>query len=95
MAYIGHRCGCGHTDLSHTGDGTTGACHARFGSSCGGKCAPAQPEVITSFDAKGKPIEQITPPGEGLKSQSGAPIVRTCTCDECTALYEQLAGANA
>jgi hypothetical protein len=22
MAYIGHRCDCGHTDLSHAGDGT-------------------------------------------------------------------------
>jgi hypothetical protein len=41
MAYIGHRCPCGHTDLQHTQtgeDGNLGHCTADFGST---GCGPA------------------------------------------------------
>jgi hypothetical protein len=98
MAYIGHRCDCGHSDLQHTGDGTgkLGACQASYGYSCGRGCGPTpEPEVISTFDSKGRPIERIIPPGDGLKSESGAPIVRTCPCDACTALHSELAGTPA
>lgn len=99
MAYIGHRCGCGHTDLSHIHDGTSdslGACAAEFGATCRRTCGPlTEPEVIPTFDSKGRPVERIITPGGGLPSESGAPIVKTCPCDACQALHEQLAGAAA
>ncbi|MET9517007.1 hypothetical protein [Streptomyces sp. NPDC002994] len=96
MAYIGHRCGCGHSDLQHSGEGPAGTCQAASGASCGRGCTPSpDPEVIPTFDTKGQPIERLIPPGEGLASMSGAPIVRTCSCDACAALHEQLTSVAA
>lgn len=94
MAYIGHRCTCGHTDLQHTQDGagnTLGRCTGSF-NACACGPIPA-PEVVPSFDRKGKRVERIIEPGSGLPSESGAPVVKTCPCDACVALHEQLVSA--
>lgn len=94
MAYIGHRCDCGHSDLQHTGDGTSdtlGACSASF-NPCGCGTTP-EPEVIPTFDTKGRTVERVIAPGGGLPSESGNPVVKTCPCDACVALHEQLVSA--
>lgn len=100
MAYIGHRCDCGHTDLSHEHDGTSdnlGRCTAEFGSTCRRACGPvvAPPEVIPTFDAKGNQVERVIEPGDGLRAMGDHVIVRTCPCDACVALHEQMAAVNA
>lgn len=95
MAYIGHRCNCGHSDLNHAQDGTAetlGACTT----TCQRPCGPvAEPEVIPTFDIKAKPVERIIPPGDGLRSEGGGIVVKTCACDACIALHEQLAPVSA
>lgn len=93
MAFIGHRCTCGHNDLNHTrNDKGKAVCTARSGGSCGKGCiASGEPELLPTFDRKGRHIEQITPPGDGLKTESGSTGVKTCICDACQALYAQLA----
>ena len=95
MAYIGHRCDCGHSDLQHAADGTAdtlGLCTADYGVTCRRTCGPVpEPEVIPTFDFHGRPVERVIAPGGGLPSVSGAAGVKTCPCDACTALYEQLA----
>jgi hypothetical protein len=95
MAYIGHRCTCGHSDLNHTKDGTSqslGGCTA----TCQKPCGPTpEPEVIPTFDLKAQPVERVIVPGEGLPSEGGGFVIRTCTCDACVALHEQLATAAA
>lgn len=95
MAFIGHRCGCGHNDLNHTQDGTgesLGSCVT----TCTRPCGPVrEPEVIPTFDIKAQPVERIVIPGEGLPTEGGGFVVRTCTCDACQALYEQHALAAA
>lgn len=95
MAYIGHRCPCGHSDLQHAGDGTgqtLGQCTAEYGTTCSRTCGPVQtPEVIPTFDCKGRAIERVLAPGDGLRSESGTPLVKTCLCDACTALHGELA----
>lgn len=97
MAYIGHRCDCGHSDLSHAGDGTgenLGRCTAEFGASCKHTCGPVpQPEVIPTFDGKGNQVERVIEPGGGLPSESGNAVVKTCPCDACVAMHEQLVSA--
>jgi hypothetical protein len=91
MAYIGHRCDCGHSDLNHRQDGggeSLGGCVA----TCQRPCGPMpEPEVIPTFDLKAKPVERVIVPGEGLPG--GGFVVRTCTCDACVALHEQLVAA--
>jgi hypothetical protein len=90
MAYIGHPCACGHTDLQHSANGA-GKSLGRCSTACARPCGPlAAPEVRPTFDAKGRPVERIIPPGEGLRSMGGVVVVRTCPCDACTALYEQV-----
>jgi hypothetical protein len=96
MAYIGHRCPCGHTDLQHTQngeDGNLGHCTADFGSTCRRTCGPIPepPEVIPTFDIKGNQVERVIEPGGGLPSENGNPVVKTCPCAACVALHEQLA----
>ncbi|WP_055696530.1 hypothetical protein [Streptomyces silaceus] len=97
MAYIGHRCDCGHSDLQHAEDGTSttlGRCAAEYGVTCSRTCGPLnQSEVIPTFDCKGNRVERVIVPGEGLPSESGASIVKTCPCESCTALHEQVASA--
>jgi hypothetical protein len=95
MAYIGHRCDCGHSDLNHTQDGA-GKSLGNCTSTCQRPCGPiAQPEVIPTFDLKAKPVERVIIPGEGLLTESGGFAVRTCACDACVALHEQLTEAAA
>ena len=94
MAYIGHRCDCGHTDLQHTQNGegdSLGNCTADYGVTCGRACGPIpEPEVIPTFDFRGRSVERVIAPGDGLRSESGAKIAATCPCAACQALYEQL-----
>lgn len=95
MAYIGHRCDCGHSNLNHAQDGgseSLGGCTA----TCQRPCGPTpEPEVIPIFDFKARPIERVITPGEGLPSEGGGYVVRTCACDACVAVHEQLATASA
>lgn len=89
MAYIGHRCGCGHSDLQHSDSDT---CQANAGTSCGRGCTPdPESQILPSFDAKGTRIERVLPPGDSFKSVGGVSIVTTCTCDACQTLHQQLA----
>ncbi|MCI3271428.1 hypothetical protein [Streptomyces cylindrosporus] len=95
MAYIGHRCKCGHSDLHHTQDGTgktLGRCTADYGKGCSRGCSRSipEPEVIPSFDGKGRVVERVIEPGDGLASMSDSPTVRTCPCEACVALYAQV-----
>jgi hypothetical protein len=46
--------------------------------------------VIPTFDFRGRPVERVIAPGDGLRSISGVKIAATCPCASCTALYEQL-----
>lgn len=95
MAYIGHRCTCGHSDLNHRQDGTAttlGGCAA----TCQRPCGPLPaPEVIPTFDLKARPVDRVIVPGEGLPAEGGNYVIRTCACDACTALYEQTAQPQA
>lgn len=87
MAYIGHRCGCGHMDIRHElkKDGTRGSC------SCSNRCRKSTTATVApSFDPKGRTVERIVPPGERLGN-----VVPTCSCDACEALYAELTGAAA
>jgi hypothetical protein len=95
MAFIGHRCSCGHNDLNHTqNDKGKRICTARAGGSCGKGCYPqGEPEVMPTFDRKGLRVERLITPGNGLETENGTHVVRTCTCDDCQALYQQLAPA--
>lgn len=95
MAYIGHRCDCGHSDLNHRQDGT-GTSLGGCVTTCQQPCGPIpEPEVIPTFDLKAKPVERIIVPGEGLPSEGGGFVVRTCACNACVALHEQLAPVSA
>jgi hypothetical protein len=95
MAFIGHRCSCGHNDLNHTeNDAGKKVCTAKAGGSCGRSCrTQGESEVLPTFDRKGRHIERVLAPGDGLKTESGAALVKTCTCDDCQAFHEQLAPA--
>lgn len=97
MARIGHRCGCGHSDIEHAdkGDGKR-RCQT---SGCGARCtelAEATAEVFPTFDGKGQPVERIIPPGQKIAAEGtdGAMGATAHDCEGCTALYEQLVGAN-
>lgn len=97
MAFIGHRCACGHNDIQHT-DGTTssiGTCTADCGRDCKSSCSLElpEPEVMPSFDIKGNSVERILPPGDGFRAMGDHQVVTTCRCDACQALYAQLAPA--
>jgi hypothetical protein len=97
MAYIGHRCDCGHTDLQHRNNGTSktlGSCTANCGLSCGFPCgATPEPQVIPTFDGHGRPVERVIAPGGGLPAMGDVDVLKTCPCDACVALYEQLVPA--
>ncbi|MFJ8110460.1 hypothetical protein [Streptomyces sp. NPDC096132] len=95
MAFIGHRCACGHNDLNHTKSDTgKQICTAKAGASCGKSCkSQSESEVMPTFDRRGLRIKRVIAPGDGLETESGSPVVRTCACDACQALYEQLAPA--
>lgn len=94
MALIGHRCKCGHNDINHTEDGDgKRLCTAGGSGSCKRRCKPVtdvMPELMPTFDLKGNAVERVIPPGDGLGLDGGHPIGRTCGCDACQALYEQL-----
>lgn len=97
MAYIGHRCDCGHTDLSHRNNGegqSLGGCTGYCGTSCGTPCGSMpEPEVFPTFDAKGRPVERVIEPGGGLPAMGDNDVLKTCPCAACAALYEQLVAA--
>lgn len=98
MAYIAHRCGCGHLDTQHnpSRDPNTpnerGACTADAGRACHGTCEwGAEPEVYPTFNLKRQPIERIVVPGTRYGAEAGG--VPTCGCDNCKALYAELSAA--
>lgn len=95
MAFIGHRCSCGHNDINHAdNDKGKPICTAKAGSPCGKPCKSlGESEVMPTFDRKGNTVERIIAPGDGLETESGVKVVTTCGCDVCLALYEQLATA--
>ncbi|MFH8797085.1 hypothetical protein [Streptomyces sp. NPDC017941] len=95
MAFIGHRCTCGHNDLNHTeNDKGKNVCTANAGARCGRKCtALKEPELLPTFDIKGHPVERVIVPGDGLRTESGTAVTQTCTCDGCQALYDQITSA--
>ncbi|ELP62819.1 hypothetical protein PV735_11230 [Streptomyces turgidiscabies] len=97
MAFIGHRCTCGHNDLNHIeSENGKRNCTAKSGGSCGKPCtSQGDSEVLPTFDLKGNHVERIIAPGDGPQTEGGTVLVRTCTCDACQALYEQLALAAA
>lgn len=91
---IGHRCECGHGDLSHGSD-------KKGPMSCG--CAGCttlcqrsdEAELLPTFDRKGNVIERIVPPGDRLSTEGDSAGPRTCDCDACQALYAELEPASA
>ncbi|UWM52097.1 hypothetical protein N0X72_25465 [Streptomyces carpaticus] len=89
MAYIAHRCTCGHLPAAHP---QTGRCTQLAGRSCpGGPCSArraAAPEIVPTWDAAGRPVTTIAAPGERLPG-----IGDTCDCAACTELYEQQTAA--
>ena len=99
MAFIGHRCTCGHNDVNHTkNDKGKLVCTAKAGAPCGRPCkSQGEPEVMPSFAVTGRPVERIIPPGDGFRAMGDHVIVKTCYCycDGCQALYEQLVPATA
>jgi hypothetical protein len=85
MAYIGHRCACRHADIQHTEKNGKRSCGC---SPCDRRCTRAKtPELLPTFDVKGRRVEQIAPPGERL-----AGWVPTCSCNACKSLYTELTG---
>lgn len=85
MAFIDHRCPCGHRLTQHRGPGN---CTADAGKGCARPCSktlPA-PEVMPSWDLKGRPVKRIVPPGEDFGNH-----FTTHDCETCRALYEQVA----
>lgn len=91
MAYIGHRCTCGHSDLQHRGAQTRGGCTARAGHPCQRPCGPvAEPQVIPTFDLHGRPVERVLAPGAAFPTLGSSGHLHTCKCEDCAALYAQL-----
>ncbi|MFJ3170605.1 hypothetical protein ACIPJK_07445 [Streptomyces roseus] len=91
MAYIGHRCACGHSDLQHRGAQTGGGCTARAGHPCQQPCGPVgEPQVIPTFNLHGQPIERVIAPGGGFPTLGGGHHLRTCDCESCQALYAEV-----
>lgn len=90
MAHIGHRCSCGHGDLNHLVSATgKRACKSN---PCLRRCKRAdQPELLPTFDTKGRTVERIVRPGDKLGAD-GELNVTTCGCDACRALYTELTG---
>lgn len=97
MAYIGHQCGCGHSAVQHrTDEADRSHCTAIAGTSCGRGCRMSKRSAkLPTFDARGRSIERIVPPGDRLATRSGAGRLQTCDCDGCQALYAELTGAAA
>jgi hypothetical protein len=87
MAYIGHRCACGHSNTQHT----SGKCTANNSKPCGRPCQmPDEAQVFPTFDVRGRRVERVIEPGGGWPSLGGNTFGKTCTCDACTALYAEM-----
>lgn len=96
MAFIGHRCSCGHNDINHAEDGKgKRVCTANGGAPCKRRCKTnGEPELMPTFDGKGNRVERIVRPGGGLAIGDAHPIGRTCECESCQSLYGQLATSS-
>lgn len=91
MAYIGHRCGCGHLDMHHKPGTPKSACEHNAGASCGKGCRKSTRAVLVpTFNSKAELIERVVRPGERLGDDNG---FRTCDCPNCQALYADLTAA--
>jgi hypothetical protein len=95
MAYIGHRCGCGHMDINHDPDAKKNRCKAAAGASCSKGCRKSAKSIVRpTFDIKAQPVERIVPPGERIAAEGTTPYTpKTCDCDSCQALYAELTAA--
>jgi hypothetical protein len=91
VSLIVHRCQCGHPDISHKNPRRTdvpGAC-------CHGACPEhtpryvGEPEVLSTWDGLGKPVEAVVRPGTSWKGL-GATAVPLCGCGVCVSLYESV-----
>jgi hypothetical protein len=92
VSFIGHRCGCGHSDLQHIALGNGRKCRASNATSCAKPCRKnPKSSVFATFDAKAKPVERIIPPGGRLATEGNVGPT-TCDCDDCKALYAELTG---
>ncbi|WP_406298087.1 hypothetical protein OG948_21380 [Embleya sp. NBC_00888] len=90
MSLIIHRCECGHVPGRHhrTASDTREACrNSARPCRCKAYRPVATPEVLPTWTPTGRPIPEITPPGERVDGQT------TCSCDACRALYAKLTGA--
>jgi hypothetical protein len=97
MSLITHRCTkCGHPDFWQLGSkldpnrcpGKQWGLGCRV---CGRECTPGAPELVDTFDNTGKRVEQIVKPGDPAMRFD----IKTCGCDACVALYDELTGAAA
>ncbi|MGK5533335.1 hypothetical protein [Streptomyces sp. URMC 129] len=90
MAFIDHRCPCGHIALRHGG----APIRCLAGRGCDANdCGPTEdtaPEVVPTWDAAGRPVAAIVPPGEVVSG-----LGRTCDCGACRELYEAETGQPA
>lgn len=86
MAYIAHRCTCGHLMDHHSAPGT---CHAAAGRPCPGACTrtpgTTTPELVPTWQAGGRPVTRIAAPGSTLPGRG-----RLCDCPACHSLYDRL-----
>lgn len=89
---IGHRCACGHGDLSHkTSSSGKRSCDCQ---PCGRRCSRNEtPELLPTFDARGNRVERIIPPGEKLATEGDSGPL-TCGCEDCKALYAEVTGVE-
>ncbi|KDN83450.1 hypothetical protein [Kitasatospora cheerisanensis] len=96
MAYIGHRCACGHLDVHHRADSASREhCEAVGGVRCGKGCRKSSTSILVpTFDLAGRRIETITEPGQWIGEGAGYSRA-ACACDDCRALHAELTGAAA
>lgn len=85
MAFISHRCGCGHLLINHKGPGH---CAQKGGAGCGNPCSKTlpPPEVVPTWDVQRRPITAIAEPGTSIGH--GYPTMHDC--DACRELYAQV-----
>jgi hypothetical protein len=87
VAILIHRCKCGHPDIYHGGTRDR-ACEMACG--CQRADLAPEPELLPTWDGRGKPVTTITEPG--TRWCHGLTL---CQCPLCEAEHSQLDGAVA
>ncbi|WHX19803.1 hypothetical protein QFW82_23530 [Streptomyces malaysiensis subsp. malaysiensis] len=86
IAYVGHRCSCGHTAMSHkTTKSGKYRCFAIMGNSCGRGCSKNPKSELIPANPKGYQPGHIAPPGEQVTG-----LGTTCDCCACQSLHQEL-----